>query len=69
MKFIMQSENFNGFNIFEKAYLYTSFADDPTFFLKDQKSIIELMKSFDIFLTFSGLKPNKNKCKIAGSAF
>ena len=35
MKFIMQSENFNGFNIFEKVYLYTSFADDTTFFLKD----------------------------------
>ena len=36
------------------------------FFLKDEKSIIELMKTFDIFSTFSGLKPNKNKCKIAG---
>ena len=24
------------------------------------------MKTFDIFLTFSGLKPNKSKCKIAG---
>ena len=24
------------------------------------------MKTFDIFLIFSGLKPNKSKCKIAG---
>ena len=24
------------------------------------------MKTFDIFLTFSGLKPNKSKCTIAG---
>ena len=26
----------------------------------------ELMKTFGIFSTFSGLKPNKNKCEIAG---
>ena len=24
------------------------------------------MKTFDIFLTFCGLKPNKSKCEIAG---
>ena len=24
------------------------------------------MKNFDIFLTFSGLKPNKSKCELAG---
>ena len=24
------------------------------------------MKTFDIFSTFSGLKPNKSKCEIAG---
>ena len=64
--FIIQSENINGFDTFENRFLYTAYADDTTFFLKDEKSIIELMKTFDIFLTFSGLKPNKNKCKIAG---
>ena len=26
---------------------------------------MELMKTFDIFSTFSGLKPNKSKCEIA----
>ena len=25
-----------------------------------------MMKTFDVFSTFSGLKPNKSKCEIAG---
>ena len=36
------------------------------FFLKDEKSAIKLMKTFDIFSTFCGLNPNRSKCKIAG---
>ena len=40
-------------------------------FLKSRISIIELMNEFNIkylilILSFSGLKPNKKKCKIAG---
>ena len=62
----MQNENINGLNIFENTFLYTAYADDTTFFLKDKKSVIELMKTFDIFSTFSGLKPNKSKSEIAG---
>ena len=38
---------------------YTAYADDTTFFLKDEKSIIELMKSFNIISTFSGLNRTK----------
>ena len=64
--FIMQNENINGVNIFEKTFLYTAYADDTTFFLKDENSVTDLMKTFDIFSTISGLKPNKSKCKIAG---
>ena len=33
-------------------------------FFKDEKSVIELMKTFDIFSTFSG--HYKSKCEIAG---
>ena len=62
----MQNENINGLNIFEKTFPYTAYADDTTFFLKDEKSVKEFMKTFDIFWTFSGLKPNKNECEIAG---
>ena len=64
--FIMQNENINGLNIFENTFLYTAYADDTTFFLKDEKAVIEFMKTFGIFLIFSGLKPNKRKCEIAG---
>ena len=62
----MQNENINGLNIFESICLYTVYADHTTFFLKDEKPVIELMKTFDIFSTFSGLKPNKSKWEIAG---
>ena len=47
-------------------FLYTAYADETTFFLKDTKSVIELMNIFDTFSKFSGLKPNKRKCEIAG---
>ena len=36
------------------------------FFLKDINSVIELMNGLNIFLNFSGLKPNRTKCEIAG---
>ena len=61
----MQNENINDLNIFENAFLYTEYADDTTFFLKDEKSVIELMKTFDFISTFSGLKPSRSKYKIA----
>ena len=60
----MQSENITGVNIFEKkTFLYTAYADDTTFFLNDEKSVIELMKTFDILLAFSGLRQNKRNVK------
>ena len=38
--FIIQNKNINGLNIFENTFLYTAYADDTTFFLKDEKSVI-----------------------------
>ena len=58
----MQKGNINGFNIFDNAFLYIACTDGTTFFLKDKKYAIELMKTFD---TLSGLKSNKRKCQIA----
>ena len=54
--FTKEGKKLNGLNIFDKT----------TFFLKDTKSVIELMNIFNTFSKFSGLKPNKSKCKIAG---
>ena len=64
--FTKENKKINGHNIFDKTFLYTAYADDTTFFLKDKKSVIELMNIFDIFSKFSGLKPNKSKCEMAG---
>ena len=52
--------------MFDKTFLYKACADDTTFFLKDVKSSIDLINIFDTFSKFSGLKPNKSKCEIAG---
>ena len=37
-----------------------------TFFLKNTETVINLLEIFKHFLQFSGLKPSKSKCKIAG---
>ena len=58
---IKQNKNIQGINIFNHIFLYTAYADHTTFFLKDKESLIEVMKAFDIFSSFSGLKPNKCK--------
>ena len=64
--FTKESKKINGLNIFDKTFLYTAYADESTFFLKDTKSVIELMNIFDTSSKFSGLKPNKSKCEMAG---
>ena len=66
--FIMQNENINGLKmhglkIFENAFLNTAYADGTAFFLKHEKAVTELMKTFDIFSTFFRLKPNKINVK------
>ena len=53
-----------GLNIFKHEFLYTAYADNTTFFLKDKNSIIELMSELNTFSKISGLKPNKTKCEI-----
>ena len=53
-------------NIFKHEFLYTTYADDTTFFLKNRKSIMELMSELNTFSKLSGLKPNKTKCEITG---
>ena len=47
-------------------FLYSTYADDTTFFLRNEKSAIEVIKTFDKFSLFSGLKINNAKCETAG---
>ena len=63
--FVKNNPKVKGLNIFKHELLYTAYADDTTFFLRDRKSSIELMNELDTFSNFSGLKPNKTKCKNA----
>ena len=53
-------------NISYHCYLYSVYADDTTFFLKDVNSIKKMVNSFHIFSRFSGLRPNLSKCETAG---
>ena len=53
-------------NIFDHLFLYTAYADDTTFFLENKESIDELVKTFTLFSSFLGLKPNIFKYEICG---
>ena len=64
--FVKNNPKVKGLNIVKYQFLYTAHADDTIFFLKDRNSIIELISELNTFSKFSGLKPNKTKCEIAG---
>ena len=63
---IKSNQNINKLRIFEHNFLYTAYADNTTFFVKNQTSVIEILKVFDNFSKISRLKPNKSKCETAG---
>ena len=63
---IKETSNIEGFEIFQKKFIYTAYADDTTFFLKNTESVINQLEVIKHFSQFSGLKPNKSKCEIAG---
>ena len=44
----------------------SAYKDDTAFFLRNRKSIKELIKIFVTFSKYSGLKLNHKKCEIAG---
>ena len=63
---IKRNKNIHGLSFFDHTFLYTAYADDTTLFLKDKKSVKKVMNVFDTFSIYSGLKPNRSKCEIAG---
>ena len=62
----MLIKNNKNIRIFGNTFLYTAYADDKTFFLKDKNSIKELLNTVNYFSTFTGLKPNLCKCEVTG---
>ena len=71
---IKLNQNIDKLRTFGHDFLYAAYDNDTTFFVKNRTSVIEILKVFNnifkknltIFLTISGLKPNKPKCEIAG---
>ena len=63
---IKSEKNIEGLNLFNHTFLYTAYADDTSFFLKDITSVKNVLKIFSVFYSYSGLRPNLSKCEIAG---
>ena len=63
---IKANKRVKGINIFEHTFWYSAYADDTTFSLRDKRSVKELFNTIAIFSKYSGLKPNHEKCEIAG---
>ena len=63
---IKASPDIEGLQFFSHTFLYYAYADDTTFFLKNEKLATEVIKTFDKFSLFSGFKINHAKCQIAG---
>ena len=53
---IKANKRVKGMNIFEHTYLYSAYAGDTTFFLRDEISIKQLLNAFAAFSKYSGLK-------------
>ena len=49
---IKSSKNIKGLNILNHEFLYTGYADDTTFFLKDKISVFETLNIFHVFSGF-----------------
>ena len=48
------------------CYYYTVYADETTFFLNDENSIVYLSEKFKLCSDFLEIKPNTTKCETAG---
>ena len=60
------NSNIKGFKIFDHCYFYSAYTDYTIPFVKHVQPIENMIHDFHIYSTFSGLKPNLMKCKMAG---
>ena len=58
-----------GLQFSSHIFLYSAYTHDTTYFLRNEKSATEVIKTFEKFPLYSGLKINNAKCKIAGTGF
>ena len=56
---INANPNIEDLEFFSRNFSYFAYADDITFFVRNEKSALELVNTFDTFSLFSGVKINK----------
>ena len=56
-----ENKNIHDLTFFDPTFLYTVYAADTTFFIKDKESVKEVMNVFVTFFIYSGFKLNKSK--------
>ena len=68
MLFIMIKNNpdIEPLSLCESTFLYNAYADDASFFLKNEASVKALFTTISNFSVFSDLRPNRDKCEVAG---
>ena len=62
---VKNNKDIKSLKILGNTFIYTTYANDTTFFLKKLGSIKDLLKTVCFFLSSSGLKPNLSKSKEA----
>ena len=63
---IKNNSSIKPLTILNETFLYSAYADDATFFLNDLESVECLVNVLKVFYQYSDLKPNYEKCEIAG---
>ena len=66
---IKANPDIKGLQFFSHTLLYSAYADDTTFFLRNEKSATEVIKTFDKFSLFSGLKSAKLLALVSKKGF
>ena len=66
---IKANPDIEGLQFFSHTFLYSAYADDTTFFLRNKKSATEVIKTFDNFSLFSGLKSVKLLALVSKKGF
>ena len=61
---IIANPNIKGLQLFSDNFLFFTYADDTTFFLRNEKSVLELVNTFGIFSFFVVLKSVKKSVKL-----
>ena len=61
---IKNNEEIQGLDILNYLFVYSAYADDSTFFLRNIDSVIELAMIFKEFSSFSYLSPNMSSVKL-----